>query len=111
MLGWQVIISKSGDTLCSWSTGIGGLAWLDELVKEGKAEDQGGNGYPNLYSAKAKEILTVLSEGAPKYSGPTVIGDDYIRIGGLNDAIKIDRSKLNNCSPDDQLTIEAWDQS
>ena len=111
MLGWQVIISKGDDTLCSWSTGIGGLEWLDELVKEGKAEDQGGNGYPNLYSAKAKEILTVLSEGAPKYSGPTVIGDDYIRIGGLNDVIKIDRSKLNNCSPDDQLTIEAWDQS
>ena len=102
MLGWQVIISKGDDTLCSWSTGIGGLEWLDELVKEGKAQDQGGNGYPNLYSAKAKEILTVLSEGAPKYSGPTVIGDDYI---------KIDRSKLNNCSPDDQLTIEAWDQS
>ena len=63
MLGWQIIIRKeSAETsLASWTTGLGGTDWLDALVKEDKSKDLGGNGYPNSYSAKANEILPLLT--------------------------------------------------
>jgi hypothetical protein len=60
MLGWHVSVYRQkdggsspatfptpeGTRLAVWQTGIGGLDWLDELVKAGKAIDLGGNGYP-----------------------------------------------------------------
>ncbi len=66
MLGWQVYIKREPDTLiASWCIGLGGLDWFDELVKEGLAQDLGGNGgYPCKYSAKAEVIL-------PKIPPPT----------------------------------------
>jgi hypothetical protein len=39
-----------GARLAVWQTGLGGLDWLNELVKAGKAIDLGGNGYPNRYT-------------------------------------------------------------
>jgi hypothetical protein len=99
MLGWQIIISKeSAETsLASWTTGLGGTTWLDVLVKEGRAKDLGGNGYPNIYSAKAIEILPFLTT--------EIINS----VGGGNIRLKSDQ--MTACSNDETLIIEAWDQS
>jgi hypothetical protein len=99
MLGWQIIIRKeSAETsLASWTTGLGGTDWLDALVKEGKSKDLGGNGYPNSYSAKANEILPLLTI------------ESINSIGGGNTRLKSDQ--ILSCANDETLIIEAWDQS
>lgn len=65
MLGWHVSVyrqtdgggspataeSGKGTRLAVWQTGIGGLDWIRELVKEGKVVDLGGNGYPSRFTA------------------------------------------------------------
>lgn len=99
MLGWQIIIRKeSAETsLASWTAGLGGTDWLDVLASNYKAKNLGGNGYPNSYSAKASEILPLLTT------------ESINSIGGANTRLKIDQ--ITNCSVDENLIIEAWDQS
>ena len=117
MLGWQVLVFKESDfdgtekSLISWTTGLGGLSWLDELVKQGLAQDLGGNGYPNKYSGQASIILPKIVPALPSYEGKFVIGDDYVLEGGENREIRINQSKIDACSPDEKLLIEAWDRS
>jgi hypothetical protein len=115
MLGWEVIVKKESDadgqSLISWATGFDGLSWLDELVKEGLAQDLGGNGYPNKYSGQASIILPKIVPSLPSYEGKVVIGDDYVLEGGENWAIKINQPKIDTCKPEELLIIEAWDGS
>ena len=117
MLGWEVIVIKESEAddashyLIGWTTGLGGLSWLDELVKQGLAQDLGGNGYPNKYSGQASIILPKIVPVLPNYEGKFVIGDDYVLEGGENWEIRINQSKIDACSPDEKLLIEAWDRS
>jgi hypothetical protein len=117
MLGWEVIVQKesdinqAGQSLMSWTTGLGGLSWLDELVKQGLAQDLGGNGYPNKYSGQASIVLPKIVPVLPNYEGKFVIGDDYVLEGGENWAIKINQPKIDTCKPEELLIIEAWDGS
>lgn len=117
MLEWEVIVKKesdadqAGQSLMSWSTGLDGLSWLDELVKQGLAQDLGGNGYPNKYSGQASIILPKIVPSLPSYEGKVVIGDDYVLEGGENWAIKINQPKIDTCKPEELLIIEAWDGS
>lgn len=91
--------------------GLGGLDWLEELVRQGKAVDVGGNGYPCRYKVAAKDVLVKIAAGPPPNDGPFVIGDDYVAPGGWTGNVRIDRAKVSECSPDEGLIIEAWDQS
>lgn len=117
MLGWQVLVFKESDfdgaekSLISWTTVLGGLSWLDELVKQGLAQDLGGNGYPNKYSGQASIILPKIVPCMPSYDGKVVIGDDYVLEGGENWAIQINQPKIDACSSDEKLLIEVWDRS
>jgi hypothetical protein len=122
MLGWQITIHRQipGESqnhltkeslLATWTTSIGGLDWIDALVKEGKAVDLGGTGYPCWYKATAKNILPIILAGPPRHKGPLVAGDGYILPAGWNGKATIDHSKIGQCLPDEQLIIEAWDQS
>ena len=95
----------------SWHPGLGGLDWLHELVKQGKAVFDNRGGYPDRFTGTAKDILPKLSSGPPPHKGPFVIGDDYVAPGGWTGGVTIDRAKIAECSPDEQLTIVAWDQS
>ncbi len=123
MLGWHIFISrqalaKSPDnpegtesTLASWEAGLGGLDWLDALVKEGRAVYLGGDGYPVRYTATAAGVVSKLSAGPPRHEGPLVFGEDYVMAGGWVGDVRVDQSRLAECSPDEELLIEAWDLS
>lgn len=118
MLGWQVFVNKeseadtAGQSMISWHTGLGGLPWLDELVKQGLVEELGGSGYPNKYSGQASILLPqIMPSMLLSYEGKLVIGDDYVLKGTENQSIKIDKSKIATCKPNDQLIIEIWDMS
>lgn len=125
MLGWFIIIStqtpeqrdasssspdKEGN-LASWEAGIGGTDWLNELVKQGKAARLSFGGYPSRYTAAARDVFPLIASGPPAYKGVPVIGDDYYTPGGWIGTATIDRDKIAQCPLDQQLTIDAWDQS
>ena len=124
MLGWQVYINRrptrdefasesslNDETLlATWVTGINGLDWLRALVKSGQASDLGGTGYPHSYTAEAKVLLPLIASLPKKHSGPIVIGDDYVHLGGFNESIKIHQARIDACPVDEVLSIEAWDQ-
>jgi hypothetical protein len=116
MLGWKIYITQESSTdksksLMSWSSGIGGLDWLDQLVKDGLAQDLGGNGYPCKYSAKAGVILSKIAPLLPNYAGKFAIGDDNVLVGEKHWEIRVNQPKIDACSPDETLLIEAWDES
>ena len=122
MLGWELFIQvRGGDTsvsdddhqraLASWRAGISGTEWIEELVANGEAVDQGGNGYPNRYTLSAGTLKAALLGGVPKHAGPLIIGDNYVVPSAWIDSFKMDVTYLNKLEPSTILEIEAWDQS
>lgn len=95
----------------TWMTGFRGLDWIEALVKQGRAVDLGGDGYPFKYSATAAVLLPLLATGIPQSGGPLVIGDDYALSAGWAGDVKLDQAKVSQCSPHETLVIVAWDQS
>ena len=118
MLGWQIFVLRQvttepaeTQTLAEWEAGLGGLAWLDDLVKAGRATCLGGDGYPLRYTANAAVVANAIGNGPPRHDGPVVVGEDYITPGGWIDGMAVDRSNLDACVADEELLIEAWDLS
>jgi hypothetical protein len=113
MLGWQVYVMQKADTsIASWCVGIGGLDWLDDLVKQGLAQDLGGNGYPCKYLSKAEVILPkILSSPPINQNAESTLGDDYFIATKGSWDLKINQDQINNCQPSETITIEAWDLS
>ncbi len=124
MLGWHINIFRTNakthlvydastdeTRLASWSTGVYGLVWLDNLAKANKILDLGGNGYPCRYTAKASEILPIISSALSSCNRPITIEDNYVLSAREISTLKGDAAKISACDPDDQLLIEAWDQS
>jgi len=127
MLGWQIYVNRSparplesatedscrdNTLLATWLTGINGCDWIKKLVDEGKAKYLGTyGGYPRSYSAKAKVIIPLVLSLETKTDGPTVIGDDYAYIGGFNSNVELFLDRIKACTSDEELSIEAWDQS
>lgn len=97
--------------LVSWLVGgFGGLDWINELVKEGKAVGLGGNGYPLRYTVLAKDFLPRIAAGIPKPGGGPIIGDDYYLPANWIGNPKI-RERFAACPSEQLLLINAWDQS
>jgi hypothetical protein len=119
MLGWQVYIrtlnqSVSNDRrqdIVSWTTSVGGLSWIDDLVKSGNAVALGGNGYPLRYSIKAEVLRSILFKGLPSHNSPSIVGDDYFLPEGFNGSLQINKDMLNGFAHDEELIITAWDLS
>ena len=125
MLGWHISIyrqtddgalpataeSLTGTRLAVWQTGLGGLDWVRELLKAGKAIDLGGQGYPCRYTATAENLIPRIVDEPP--------GARRIWTSGVNDILSekwegktvIDRAAAAACRGDEWLLIEAWDES
>ena len=86
--------SPEGTLLARWEAGLNGLDWLDELVKEGKAIDLGGNGYPCRYTAAAEYLFPRIVDMPP---GAKVVWSSALLVA--------------QCRLDEWLIVEAWDQS
>jgi hypothetical protein len=122
MLGWGINIWRQIDDttkgfrnrngfVAGWEATLEGIKWLDALVANGQAADLGGNGYPLRYTATASVIARQLANGPPNHPGPVTIGDDYCLPSGWTGSFEIDQAELAKCSPDEVLSIEAWDLS
>ncbi len=68
-------------------------------------------GYPNYYTAKAQDIIPLITKDLPQYNGFFVIGEDYVLNGKKNWDIKLDKTKLATITPNKLLYIETWDRA
>ena len=120
MLGWLIVVrsrvpvvpaiatTQDDTVLATWETGLGGTSWLDALVAVGTAKQERGGGYPNRFAVLASDLLPLLENGPPRYARLPKAEDAEL---DAHRKFKIHRDKLAACSPDDVLTVEAWDQS
>ena len=125
MLGWAIGVYRQKDSslspakwetpegarLAVWQTGLGGLDWLDELVKAGKAIDLGGNGYPNRYTANAACLLPHIMEDPPGARANWLIEAGDVVTDKWEGRTVTDPGTASLCRPDEWLLVEAWDES
>ncbi len=124
-LGWHISVYRQQDDgstpasfgaahgarLAVWQTGLGGLHWLDDLVKQQKATDLGGNGYPMEYTAMATHIIPQLRNDPPEAKAVwSSDAGDILTPGWLGKTTK-DPETMAACRPDEWLLIQAWDES
>lgn len=114
MIGWGITIYRQppedyplslarDSMLADWKVGSGGTSWLDELVDRGEAQRLKTGGYPDLYSALAGSIMTLLLGKAPPAE------DDVL--SRMPREIIIKHSELALRHANEVLTIAVWDQS
>ena len=85
------------------------VQWLDELVKENKAQTWPSNGYPIKFELSVKDSIDKLNQIKPN-ARQTIISDTKlpdINFSKKDDLIHV-LKKLNG---DQILYIEAWDLS
>jgi hypothetical protein len=85
------------------------VQWLDELVKENKAQTWPSNGYPIKFEVSVKDSIDKLNQIKPN-ARQTVLSDTKlpdINFSKKDDLIHV-LKKLNG---DQILYIEAWDLS
>jgi hypothetical protein len=125
MLGWHISIyrqadggespatfaSPEGTRLAVWQTGVGGLDWLDNLVKVGSAIGLGGNGYPVRYTATAEHLVPHFIDTPPQAKENWLLGAGDIVTDKWEGRTVIDGSAALQCRPDEWLLVEAWDES
>ena len=125
MLGWHISIyhqadkgtlpatstSPKGKRLAVWQTGLGGLDWIDELVKERKAIDLGGNGYPSRYTAIAEHLISHIVDGPPLAKKIWSSDEGDILTEKWEGRTVVDQAEVKNCRPDEWLMVEVFDES
>lgn len=121
MLGWWIVITtqtleqraaaagnSKESTLATWDASIGGMEWILELCKQGKAEQHAFSGYPNRFTARAGDIFALLDNGITEKVSHGFRDEGLIALPG---SIRIHHDRIAACSPEQTLMIEVWDQS
>lgn len=91
--------------LATWESGLGGIEWLQQLVKAGQASQLLGEGYPCRFVAAARDVLPLLASGEPPFHGAQRMSGDWLR------DVELHRKRIAACPPGQVLTIDAWDRS
>ena len=124
MLGWNISVyrlkdgavpattkSLTGVRLAVWQTGPGGLDWIDELVKQRKAINLGGNGYPCRFTATAEHLIPQFVNGIPEAHSTWSFEASDILMKEWEGKTAIDQTAIAACRPDEWLLVMAWDES
>ena len=88
-----------------------GLRWIDGLVEQGSAFYLGGFGYPTMYTAKIEHLRPKILDGPPSANNVWVCGPEDILSDGWEGKTTVDHKALRDCSPDEWVLVEAWDES
>ena len=125
MLGWHISVYRQADKIASpatamspqgrrlavWQTGLNGLDWISELVKDGKAIDLGGDGYPSRFTSTGEHLIPRIVDGPPEALSTWISGASDILGEGWVGRTVIDRAAVAECLPEEWLFVEAWDES
>ena len=87
------------------------VQWLDELVKDNKAQTWPSNAYPIKFEVSAKDSIEKLSNISPK-EGQTILSDSNTKAPDERFSQKDELINVLKQFNDEQiLYIEAWDIS
>ena len=131
MIGWWIVISnqvpeerdradqdaRRAAILAQWEAGADGIRWVEQLAEQGKAAKLSGSGYPNRYTAQARDVLPLIEGGGiqPPKEGVWIFGidegEEYAQPPGWLGKIELHTDRIAACPADCVLTIDAWDQS
>jgi hypothetical protein len=103
--------SVEGARLAVWQTGLGGLDWLDELARDGKAINLGVRTLCGRFTTQAAHVLPRIADGPPGARPIWSFGPYDILTEKWDGRTVIDRDAAAACRPDEWLLIEAWDES
>ena len=103
--------SAEGTRLAVWQTGIGGLDWLRELVKEGEVVDLGGNGYPSRFTATAEVIVPRIVDTPPGARTDWLLDAGDIVTDKWEGKTVVDGGVAAKCPAGEWLIVEVWDES
>lgn len=115
MLGWWIVVTDRTpeapelpvpvappeQQLARWESGLGGLDWVTELVRAGRAQQLSFGGYPSRYAVRAGDLSAVLAGGVPHGYGPAAV----------NVTAELFPERLAALPADRLVTVDAWDQS
>lgn len=103
MLGWEIFVKLDVDgtekTLAFVRGSYDACNWIEDLVARGEAVDEGGNGYPSLWSSTVGAVLQVLK--SQRYPYPN---DLYLDL-------RLSDKEVSRLAYETPVVIEAWDQS
>jgi hypothetical protein len=125
MMGWHISVyripsdapsppeygSARAERVAVWQAGASGLDWLDALVAQGDARLLGGNGYPMQYAAPARHLLPAIVAGPPSANARWMVGPHDVLLEGWIGRTLIDDAVVSQCSPDEWLVVQVWDES
>jgi hypothetical protein len=106
-----------GGRLAVWQAGPYGLNWIAEAAaREGGVIRKFECGYPHRYLARAADVLPTIRDRvpykAPMYEHPScVVPEGSVLLPGYVGKTTIDDKSIDECSADEWLYIEVWDES
>ena len=110
-LGPATADSRKEELLAVWQCSYGGLAWIDALANQQLALELETGGYPSLYTAQARDLLTVIESGPPQAREVWCHGSDDVLLESWPGTTTIHLERLRDCHPCEWLLLEAWDES
>jgi hypothetical protein len=125
MIGWHISVkrqlggghlpasfnSECGESLAVWQTWPIGRDWLEDFVQKSRIMFLGGNGMPFRYTAAAKEILPMLLPKPPHAKDVWHFDPGDVLTEKWHGKTFLDHQGLAQCSPEEWLLIEVWDES
>ena len=84
--------------LASWDAEIGGLEWIDELVKDEKAYQLERGGMSSTYTVQAKDIMFLLKSPPP-----------CVFTYGDRPEYSVNEDELRSCSPEEWFIVIVCD--
>jgi hypothetical protein len=117
--GAKVVLGDDvlGGRLAVWQAGPYGLNWIAEAAaREGGVIRKFECGYPHRYLARAVDVLPTIRDRvpykAPMYEHPSwVVPEGSALLPGYVGKTTIDDKSIDECSADEWLYIEVWDES
>lgn len=117
--GAKVVLGDDvlGGRLAVWQAGPYGLNWITEAAaREGGVIRKFECGYPHRYLARAADVLPTIRDRvpykAPMYEHPSwAVPEGSVLLPGYVGKTTIDDKSIDECSADEWLYIEVWDES
>lgn len=97
--------------IATWQAGLGGVSWLEQLVKRGRAASTKHNGHPNLYMITCRDFNGRLEAALPDERPVWLAGATDVITDRWLGRTTIDAELLAKCDQDEWLLVEAWDES
>ena len=102
---------QQANRLAAWQTGPYGLKWMDDLVRGQLALRLPGDGYPDVFLALARDLLSRVLPEPPEANLHWSYDPHDILLSGWEGKTVIDHKEVGSTRPEEWLCVEVWDES